>query len=329
MFDGLCQLAHFASFNNQSQRRVNFSLIELQNANIPTPQDTLGLMKASQKLTCHGRYPQYSFLHSIVQDFLCAVWISRMDEDKQENYVSLLLNSDPMSPGLQFFAGRTQLKGNSHKTLKLLLKEANKPTPAYFPVSQLAMNPCKSADPRRVQLAVLHCIYESHQEEAFLQVIPIMDDQTKSLMDMIAPAFQVIPTQVPINHHCLCFDCYHLSTFNCTVIGKYLSHVLTHSRCPIMLKMEQCKMGDRELSHLLQPILVKMSSRDPSTCHTFSNALVFDLRHSNITHKSVEHLKSLATSEHTFGLELLLGNNFFKASTNRYVALKHLIKCLQ
>ena len=93
-----------------------------------------------------------------------------MDEDEQVRYVSLLLSSDSMSPVLQFFAGCTQLKGKSHKALKLLINKSNIPIHAIFPISQLAVNPCKSADFRRVQLAVLHCIYDSQQEEVFLQV---------------------------------------------------------------------------------------------------------------------------------------------------------------
>ena len=73
-----------------------------------------------------------------------------------------------------------------------------------------------------------------------------------------------------------------------------------------------------------------MSSQEhTSTCHTPSNQLQLDLHYNNITHKSVEHLNFLAMSQNIGHLGLLLGNNFYKASTNRYIVLKHLIECLK
>ena len=266
-------------------------------------------MKASQQLTCRGYIPQYSFLHSAVQDFLCAVWMSTMDEEEQMRYVSLLLSSDPMSPILQFFAGCTQLNGKSHKTLKLLVKEANIPFLSSLPVTHLALNPCESADYRRVQLAALYCIYESQQEEAFVQLRP------KDVH----------------GNHCLCFDHYHLSSFKCRVIGQFLSSVLTHMTCsfPIFLKMEQCRIGDHEVGSLLQPMFVKMSSLAcTTTLNSSSNTLALDLCDNNITHVSVKKLKFLTMPQHIDCFELFVGGYFINALTNRYVALKHLIECL-
>ena len=130
-FNSLCQLAHFASFNYQSQSRVTFSLTQLQEANIPTPEDTFGLLKVTKRLTLRGYAPYYGFLHSAVQDFLCALWMSKTNEDEQQHDVSCIMNNDPMSPVLQFFAGYTQLKGKYQKTLKLLLTLANKPVEIY------------------------------------------------------------------------------------------------------------------------------------------------------------------------------------------------------
>ena len=171
-FKSLCQLAHFASLNYQSQSRVTFSLTQLQEANIPTPEHTFGLLKVSKQLTLRGYAPCYSFLHSAVQDFLCALWMSKANEDEQQHNVSCIISIDPMSSVLQFFSGCTQLKGKYQKTFKLLLTLVNKPVDYVTPIASLSLNPSKKADFRRVLLAVLHCIYESHQEGLFLQVKP-------------------------------------------------------------------------------------------------------------------------------------------------------------
>ena len=281
-FNSLCQLAHFASFNCQSQSQVTFSLSQLKEANIPTPEDTLGLLKVTKCLTLRGYAPYYSFLHSAVQDFLCALWMSKTNEDEQQHNVSFIMNIDPMSPVLQFFAGYTQLKGKYQKTLKLLLTLANKPVDFLRPITSLSLNPHKKADPRRVLLSVLHCIYESHQEELFLQVKPTnLEGDTM---------------------HCFVFDHYRLSPFNCAVIGKFVSCVPAQftGSIPFNLNMDHCKIGDYGLEQFLQPVLFTMRSLARTTPESKSSKeLNLSLGDNHLTHKSVEELKHVLTLQGT------------------------------
>ena len=119
--NAVCQVAHYASFRYPSQSRTSFSLTELQEADISTPEDTLGLMKVINQ-NC---FPQYTFIHSAVQDFLCAFWISRMEEDKQELKVNHVVKDESMSGVFHFYVEFAMSSGKLSNVLKLITKAAN------------------------------------------------------------------------------------------------------------------------------------------------------------------------------------------------------------
>ena len=215
-----------------------------------------------------------------------------------------------MNPIFRFFSGWTQLKGKCQKTLKLLLTLANKPVEIVTPIARLSLNPHKKADPRRVLLAVLHCIHESHQEQLFLQVMP---------------------TNLKHKVCSFVFDYYRLSPFSCAVIGKYISSVLAQLTgvSPLILKMESCKMGDYGLEQFLQPDFFTMRSLARTTTESKSTKeLHLFLGDNHLTHKSVEKLKHVLTLHGNCIAFLDLAHNFNHSMTNQYIALKHLIECL-
>ena len=63
------------------------------------------------------------------------------NEDQQQHDVSCIMNTDPMSPVLQFFSGCTQLKGKYLQTFKLLLTLVNKPVEGLIPISSFVIEP--------------------------------------------------------------------------------------------------------------------------------------------------------------------------------------------
>ena len=85
-FDKLCVIAHHATFissNAASHSNQLLSDYDLSNAGVNGLQETLGLMKVHHQLTWCGYDPHYGFLHSSVQDFLCAVRMSQLSADDQ------------------------------------------------------------------------------------------------------------------------------------------------------------------------------------------------------------------------------------------------------
>ena len=119
--DAVCQVAHYTSFKYPAQNRVIFTLTELQEADIPTPEDTLGLMKISNQ-SC---VPEYSFIHSAVQDFLCAVWICGMKEGEQQQKVNHVVKDESMHRVFHFLVGFAESSGKLSNILKLITKAAN------------------------------------------------------------------------------------------------------------------------------------------------------------------------------------------------------------
>ena len=178
------------------------------------------------------------------------------------------------------------------------------------PIASLSLNPHKKADPRRVLLAVLHCIYESHQEGLFLQVKP---------------------TNLKGDRCSFVFDNYRLSPFNCAVIGKFVSSVLAQFTItiPLNLRMTFCKIGDYGLEQFLQPIFFTMRSLTHTTTESkSSNDFHLFLSDNHLTHKSVEKLKHVLTLQSNPITALDLSLNFNYSMTNKYVVLKLLIECL-
>ena len=177
-------------------------------------------------------------------------------------------------------------------------------------MTNLSLNPHKKADSRRVLLAVLHCIYESNQEGLFVQVHPINSEGSDYLF---------------------AFDFYRLSPFNCAVIGKFISSLLAQftSNIPLLLTMNYCKIGDYGLEQFLQPVCFLMQSLACTTTESkSSNELHLHLRGNHLTHESVEKWKHVLTLQSNPITMLDLVDNFKHSTTNKYVALKHLIECL-
>ena len=108
VFDYLCLIAHQCTFSGKASIHSNrlLSPNDLYEAEL---NDTLGLMKVHQQLTWFGYVPHYGFLHSSIQDFLCAVRMTQLSPEEQVRDFSLLLNSNPTSLVLHFYAGLTGL----------------------------------------------------------------------------------------------------------------------------------------------------------------------------------------------------------------------------
>ena len=93
--------------------------------------------------------------------------------------------------------------------------------------------------------------------------------------------------------------------------------------------MNFCKIGDYGLEQFLQPVLFTTHSLACTTTESkSSNEISLYLRVNHLTHKSVEKLKHVLTLQSNPITCLDLSRNFNHSTTNKYVALKHLIECL-
>ena len=164
-FNNLCLISYHSTFSGKvaSQSIQLISSDDLHKAGLQDVQETLGLMKVHQQLTWCGYDPHYGFLHSSVQDFLCAVRMSQLSPEQQVKDFICIMTSNPTSLVLRFYAGITKLE--SERVCKYLSRIGMNP-PGYFVFNNLCT---ASSDPRRLFLTYLHCLYEAKHNKILCQ----------------------------------------------------------------------------------------------------------------------------------------------------------------
>ena len=164
-FKNLCLISYHSTFSGKvaSQSNQLISSDDLHKAGLHDVQETLGLMKVHQQLTWCGYDPHYGFLHSSVQDFLCAVRMSQLSPEQQVKDFICIMTSNPTSLVLRFYAGLTKLE--SERVYKYLSQIGMSP-PDFFAFNKLRD---ASSDPRRLFLTYLHCLYEAKHNKILCQ----------------------------------------------------------------------------------------------------------------------------------------------------------------
>ena len=164
-FNNLCLISYHSTFSGKvaSQSNQLISSDDLRKAGLRDVQLTLGLMKVHQQLTWCGYDPHYGFLHSSVQDFLCAVRMSQLSPEQQVKDFICIMTSNPTSLVLHFYAGITKLE--NERVCKYLSRIGMNPPDAF-----VFNNLCTaSSDPRRLFLTYLHCLYEAKHNKILCQ----------------------------------------------------------------------------------------------------------------------------------------------------------------
>ena len=164
-FNNLCLISYHSTFSGTvaSQSNQLISSDDLHKAGLQDVQETLGLMKVHQQLTWCGYDPHYGFLHSSVQDFLCAVRMSQLSPEQQVKDFICIMTSNPTSLVLRFYAGITKLE--SERVCKFLSQIGMNP-PGLYVFNNLCT---ASSDPRRLFLTYLHCLYEAKHNKILCQ----------------------------------------------------------------------------------------------------------------------------------------------------------------
>ena len=207
-FNKICLISYHSTFSGKvaSQSNQLISSDDLHKAGLQDVQETLGLMKVHQQLTWCGYDPQYGFLHSSVQDFLCAVRMSQLSPEQQVKDFICIMTSNPTSLVLRFYAGITKLE--SERVCKYLRRIGMNP-PGFYVLNNLRT---ASSDPRRLFLTYLHCLYEAKHNKILCQF------DSKELV---------------------CFDCYRLSIHDLNVIWYFMLDMI--EKClPKVLKALFC-----------------------------------------------------------------------------------------
>ena len=303
-FKNLCLISYNSTFSGKlaSQSNQLISSDDLHKAGLQDVQETLGLMKVHQQLTWCGYDPHYGFLHSSVQDFLCAVRMSQLSTEQQVRDFIHIMTSNPSSLVLRFYAGLTKLENN--KVCKFLCRIGMNP-PGLFAINNLSTI---SSDPRRLFLTYLHCLHEAKR--------------TKTLCHFDrCSIFEV------------CFSFYRLSYHDLNVIWYFMLDIVGKCQPEVVyFNFQFCDINDRSIDSVVTTLINQADTLNCSVGHF--ELVVGD---AGITYNGVRTLTKLMTVKNvsltglclTIKIEFLTLNMLIGAITNSKITTLGLTSTLQ
>ena len=274
-FNNLCLISYNSTFSGKvaSQSNQLISSDDLHKAGLQDVQETLGLMKVHQQLTWCGYDPHYGFLHSSVQDFLCAVRMSQLSPEQQVKDFICIMTSNPTSLVLRFYAGITKLENN--KVCKFLCRTGMNP-PGVFVFNNLRT---ASSDPRRLFLTYLHCLYEAKRNKILCQF------DSKDIV---------------------CFGLYRLSIHDLNVIWYFMLDMI--EKChPVVLTVifEGCEINDHGIESAVTTFINQANTLN---CSIGRFGLFFG--DADIAHNGIKSFTKLMRTKNVCLIEFHLESKF-------------------
>ena len=273
VFKNLCLISYHSTFSGKvaSQSNQLISSDDLHKAGLQDIQLTLGLVKVHQQLTWCGYDPHYGFLHSSVQDFLCAVRMSQLSPEQQVEDFKCIMTSNPTSLVLRFYAGITKLE--SERVCKYL--------------SQIGMNPpgllvfnnlcTASSDPRRLFLTYLHCLYEAKHNKILCQFA------SKDLL-------------------VVCFALYRLSVHDLNVIWYFMLDMIEKCHPEVFnVYFVACEINDHGIESAVTTFI-----NQASTLNCSKRCFRLNFRDPGITYNGIRSLTKLMRTKNVSLIEFQL-----------------------
>ena len=269
-------------------------------------RETMGLMKVQTRLTCYGYDPYYGFLHSSVQDFLCAVRMSQLSPEEQERDFKQIMSINPMSLVLLFYAGMTKLENSS--VCKYLRRIGMKPAHVDTIIPNICDTLSEAGDKRRLFLTYLHCLYEADRSD--LLVKPEVESSTN-----FDPQLNAL-----FHSHSIGFQCTTsmLSSIQLVDIARLCAG--------IDLSVGTCDLNDHKVESAVD-ILINRASlnyRQFNQCVSIG----LQLSENNLTHNSVRSLARLIAAEGINLKFLDISRNLLTRQSSAIEALKILTESM-
>lgn len=265
----LKKLCNFA-YTNLLEERYTF---ELDDFEISSPADTLGLIQPVKIPGIFGSKTKYSFLHQCLQEFLAALYLADLPRKQQIAVVGELAYHKSPTFILPAFAGITKLK--SHDVLKLLLGlfQQVKYHCANHYLPHLRF---KAPGDPQLLLVLLSCICESQRSD----LCQVVADRAR----------QVLGSGSLL---CFDFDSTQLMPFDCRAVGYFVSKL---SHINMILSFGLCYLSDEDIDIIMKPLLNVRGT---------NVRILFQFNGNRITHIGTASIcKIIRLSSLMFGLNL-------------------------
>ena len=151
-FDEMCRLA----FNGTAKNKVTFSHSDIEAVKDSAVICEMGLLQATPSILSEGQTVYYNFIHLSVQEFLSAVYISKLPASEQISTFNSLFKEPRFNSVFRYYAAITKLRTSRPFLSKLPRWLCPVPAGVLDLVRKMVK---KRSDPLLVSL--LHCLYEA------------------------------------------------------------------------------------------------------------------------------------------------------------------------
>ena len=258
-FDEMCRLA----FKGTAENKVTFSHSDIEAVKDSAVICEMGLLQATPSILSEGQTVYYNFIHLSVQEFLSAVYISKLPASKQISTFNSLFEEPRFNSVFRYYAAITKLRTSRPFLSKLPRWLCPVPAGVLDLVRKMVE---KRSDPLLVSL--LHCLYEARD----LSLCQFVAEQLGNELNLRGTS---------------------LTPVDCLALGYFLSTVsLTTSNAKeFEVNLSNCSLGDAGTKSLMCSI-----SRHIDPHSTVNRHLDMDLRSNEIHEEGASHIADLLNS---------------------------------
>ena len=255
-FDEMCRLA----FNGTAKNKVTFSHSDIEAVKDSAVICEMGLLQATPSILSEGQTVYYNFIHLSVQEFLSAVYISKLPASEQISTFNSLFKEPRFNSVFRYYAAITKLRTSRPFLSKLPRWLCPVPAGVLDLVRKMVK---KRSDPLLVSL--LHCLYEARD----LSLCQFVAEQLGNELNLRGTS---------------------LTPVDCLALGYFLSTVSlsTSNAKEFEVNLNNCSLGDAGIKCLMFSI-----SRHVDPHSTVNRHLHMDLSWNEIHEAGASHVADL------------------------------------
>ena len=277
-FDEMCRLA----FKGTAENKVTFSHSDIEAVKDSAVICEMGLLQATPSILSEGQTVYYNFIHLSVQEFLSAIYISKLPASEQISTFNSLFEEPRFNSVFRYYAAITKLRTSRPFLSKLPRWLCPVPAGVLDLVRKMVKKGKKvnRYDPKTLLVSLLHCLYEARD----LSLCQFVADQLGIELYLRNTS---------------------LTPVDCLALGYFLSTVsLTTSNAKeFKVYLWNCSLGDAGTKSLMCSI-----SRHIDPHSTVNRHLYMDLTSNEIHEEGASHIADLLNNTSIVSTMWLYGN---------------------